>query len=197
MKTSPSDWVQWDKNEVLPFDGGISFHVRTSTPLTVRNEYGLILGHGVGQQEIAVTGQGEIGFDCETEIWVRPSSRVQERLQTSPEIFTTLDRPSPMSPEMQAIHRMMRRNEIEREKDRQAMEKRFADRSRIDNRSEPEPVASKASAKTKEKVRDDAVHGSVGSENEEPPTGSDDETDGTSERTASANEGSTADSEGR
>jgi len=175
MKTSPSDWVLWDEKEVLPFDGGISFHVRTSTPLVVINEFGLILGFGIGQQEIAVTGKGEITFDCDSDIWLRPSSRVQERIQASSEIFTTLDRPSPLSPEMQAIHRMMRRNEIEREKDRQDMEKRFADRFREDARPKPSVDAQKTPAKKKEKVRDDATDGGVDPENKTPPTGADDE----------------------
>ena len=167
MKTSPQDWVQWDEKEVLPYEGGISFHIRTENPCVVKNEYGLILGFGTGQQEIAVTGTGEITFKCKGDIWLRPSSRVQERLQASPEIFTSLDRPSPLSPEMQAIHRMMRRNEIEREKDRQEMEKRFAYRSREDAGPKPKEDAPKAPAKKKAKIRGDSGDGGVGAEDEE------------------------------
>jgi len=182
MRTSPQDWVQWDEKEVLPFEGGISFHLRTATPCLVTNEFGLILGYDLGQQEILVTGKGEVRFQCETEIWLRPSSRVQERIQASTEIFTSLDRPSPLTPEMQAIHRMMRRNEIERERDRQEMEKRFADRTRNDDRPEPRKALEKTSANEKEKVRDDAAGGGVDPENKEPDTGKDASASGVSER---------------
>ena len=194
MKTSPSDWVRWDEKEVLPFNGGISFHVRTSTPLVVINEFGLILGFGIGQQEIAVTGKGEITFDCDSDIWLRPSSRVQERLQASPEIFTTLDRPSPMSPEMQAIHRMMRRNEIERERDRQEMEKRFADRSRDDARPKSSEPATEASAKKKEAVRENPERSDISLEDKKPASGEDAETSGKSGSGTNPDKSSKADS---
>jgi len=173
MKTSPSDWVQWEKDEVLPFEGGISFHVRTNTACLVTNEFGLILGYGIGEQLIAVTGKGEISFDCKTPIWVRPSTRVQERLQSSPEIFTSLDRPSPLSPEMQAIHRMMRRNEIDREHDRREMEKRFADRSREFDRPKPETDAQEAPATEKKKVGVVAGASRSNTEDKKPPSSAD------------------------
>jgi len=194
MKTSPSDWVQWDEKEVLPFDGGISFHVRTETPCVIKNEFGLILGFGTGQQEVAVTGKGEITFKCKSDIWLRPSSRVQERLQASPEIFTTLDRPAPMSPEMQAIHRMMRRNELEREKDRQEMEKRFADRSREDTRSEPSKDARKASTKEKDEVLEDSERGDSSPEDEASNPSKDAAAVGVSKSKGTSNGGGSADS---
>jgi len=174
MKTSPNDWLSWDEKELLPFTGGIHFHLRTVEPITVTNEFGLVLGHGTGEQEIAVTGDGECHFQCNGAIWLRPSSRVQERLKASTEIFTTLDRPAPMSPEMQAIHRMMRRNEMERERDRQEMEKRFADRQLIDVGSQPASDVGKAQTDQKKKVRKDATGSSVGTtEQSEPPSGED------------------------
>jgi len=194
MKTSPSDWVQWDKDEVLPFEGGISFHIRTDSPCVIRNEFGLILGFGTGQQEIAVTGQGEITFKCKSDVWLRPSSRVQERLQVSPEIFTTLDRPSPLTPEMQAIHRMMRRNELDRERDRQEMEKRFADRSRGNTRSEPPQDASKASSEEKKEIRENSERGDSGLEDETSKPSKNAAASGTSGSEASADKSSAADS---
>lgn len=153
MRTQPSDWLEWDKSEVLPYSGGTSFHIRTATPCTITDYQGLILGLGTGEQEVIVTGQGEITFECETAIWLKPTTRVQERIQQSTEIFTSLDRPAPMSPEMLAIERMMRRNEMQREYDRQEMEQRFAYRLRNDARSKLEPDASDAPAKEKETVR--------------------------------------------
>lgn len=194
MKTSPSDWVQWEQDEVLPFEGGISFHVRTETPCLITNEFGLILGYGQGQQEVAVTGKGEISFTCETDIWLRPSSRVQERLQSSPEIFTSLDRPSPLSPEMQAIHRMMRRNEIDRETDRREMEKRFADRSREYNRPKPETDAQETPATEKKKVGVDTGASGSDPEDEQPATSADAKSAGVSGSKATSNDSGSTDS---
>lgn len=53
----------------------------------------------------------------------RFSARDQTRYRTSDEKFTSLDRPAPLSPEMLAIERLMRRNSIEREKDRANIER--------------------------------------------------------------------------
>ncbi|AXL15499.1 hypothetical protein [Microviridae sp.] len=52
----------------------------------------------------------------------RPIQGLSERV--SLEKFTTLDRPSPLSPEMAAIHRLARKNELEREAQRNEMERR-------------------------------------------------------------------------
>ena len=194
MKTSPSDWVQWEQEEVLPFNGGISFHIRTDSPCVVKNEFGLILGFGTGEQLIIVTGQGEITFSCDSDIWLRPSSRVQERLQKSTEIFTSLDRPAALTPEMQAIHRMMRRNEIERQKDREDMEKRFADRSRENARSKPSKDASKASSEEKDEVLEDVERSDLSVENEASEASNDAKTDRVSRKASSADKSSTADS---
>ena len=194
MKTSPSDWVQWDVKEVLPFAGGISFQLRTVKPCVVKNEFGLILGFGTGQQEIVVTGEGEITFSCTSDVWLRPSSRVQERLQKSTEIFTSLDRPAALTPEMQAIHRMMRRNEIDRQKDREEMEKRFADRSRENARSKPAADAQKAPAEETQDVFEDAERSDLSAENETPEASNDAKADRVSRKAPSADKSSTADS---
>ena len=125
MKTAPQDWLLWEQNETLPFEGGVSFLTRTTTTMIATNEFGLIVGFGKGEQEITVTGKGEISFQCDSPIWLRPASKIQERLQNSKEIFTTLDRPAPMSPEMAAIYRMQRKNEMQRERDRHEFEERL------------------------------------------------------------------------
>jgi len=157
MKTSPQDWILWDKTEPLPFSGGVSFHIRTILPALVKNEFDLILGFGTGEQNITVTGDGEIHFVCKSDIWLRPSSRVQERIQRSTEIFTSLDRPAPMSPEMLAIQRMMRKNELDREMDRREMEKRYHDINKPKSlvETQPEMDARKASSGETEEVRSD------------------------------------------
>lgn len=125
MKTNPSDWIEWDKNEALPFDGRVSVTVRSETPVVVKTSYGLVVGAGEYECESEVTGDGELMFYSDSPVFIKPSSRVQDRLQTSDEVFTSLDRPAPLTPEMLAIQRMLRRNEIQREADRQEMEQRY------------------------------------------------------------------------
>jgi len=156
MRTNPADWVRWDTKEMLPFNGGISFHIRTNQPCTVLNEDGLILAYGEGEQYIHVTGSGAIDFYCDGAVFLKPSSRVQERVAQSEQVFTTLDRPAPLSPEMQAISMMMRRNELERERDRKTMETRLADQSRLIAASKRVEPAQAPSANKAEDVRQNA-----------------------------------------
>lgn len=61
-------------------------------------------------------------------VWACYTSLEQVAVRQSDEIFTTLDRPAPMSPEMRAVHEMMRRNEIERERMREMMEREHNER---------------------------------------------------------------------
>lgn len=56
-------------------------------------------------------------------IWFKTPSIDQTNVRATDDIFTTLDRPAPLSPEMLAIERLMRRNAIERENDRAAIER--------------------------------------------------------------------------
>lgn len=71
-------------------------------------------------------------------------------------ILTTLDRPDPMSPEMAAIMRMQRKNEIQREMDRAYMEQKYAalenarrNSSKLDetNQAKPKQQDDKGSSK--------------------------------------------------
>lgn len=76
--------------------------------------------------------------------WIRFSAIDQTVERMSDEIFTSLDRPAPMSPEMRAVHELMRRNEIEREALRNEMEERFhrhENRNRRENRATVVPSA--------------------------------------------------------
>jgi len=181
MKTSPQDWILWDKSEPLPFSGGVSFHIRSILPASVKNEFGLVLGFGTGEQQITVTGDGEIHFACKSDIWLRPSSRVQERIQRSTEIFTSLDRPAPMSPEMLAIQRMMRKNELDREMDRREMEKRYHDLNKPKRHAEKQSQsdARKVSADEAETLRaDPGGSGDNASDKAKPTNGADDDNAG-------------------
>lgn len=88
----------------------------------------------------------------EGRVWTAYTSLEQVAVRQSDEIFTTLDRPAPMSPEMRAVHEMMRRNEIERERMREAMERDHNERlqrveralaARASRSDEKEPKARK------------------------------------------------------
>lgn len=59
----------------------------------------------------------ELRVEGSAEVWVRRDADLvtQTVRRSSAEKFTTLDRPAPMSPEMQAIQRMARENARERE----------------------------------------------------------------------------------
>jgi len=152
-KLNPSDWLIWDEIEVLPYNGGTSFHVRTIDDLLITTENEFPVHQGKGEAAIDISGDGALKFFCEGTIWLKPTSRVQERIEQSEAVFTSMDRPAPLSPEMLAISRMMRKNEIERANERAEMERRYASRpTDPEPEREPEEPASEVPAKTKKKV---------------------------------------------
>jgi len=169
MKTVPDQWILWDTKEPLPYSGGVSFSIRTVQPIFCTDEMGLPLAFGTGEQEVHVSGDGVIHFECESEIWLRPSSRVQKRLQMSSVIFTTTDRPAPLTPEMAAIHRMMRKNEIDRQRDRDDMEKRLAYREKRAVEKTTETTASEVSAPAPKTVRKKPVRSGSDTEKQGKP----------------------------
>lgn len=189
MKTNPLDWVQWDTSEILPFEGGTSFLVRSDQEITVKDSFGLLLGMGAGEIEVEVTGSGNIHFHGASDVHLKPRSRIQERIAQSEVTFTSLDRPAPLTPEMAAIQRMMRKNELDRERDRQIMEQRFNDQqSRSKHRPEPgapspmEVPSGKGAAKPKKAVVKDPARGAADPDRAAPAeSGSDAQTAGTDE----------------
>lgn len=80
------------------------------------------------------------------ECFVVDPARVQSAEKTSEEVFTSLDRPAPMSPEMLRIHQLQRKNEIERERMRAEMEKRINDAIATSRKSRPEAAQSAVGA---------------------------------------------------
>lgn len=169
MILNVNDWLAWDQKEVLPFEGSISIHVRTESRCVVKTTDGLPLAVGDGEQYITISGDGEIQFDCENTVWLRPSSRVQDRVQASTEVFTSYDRPAPLTPEMAAIQRMMRRNEMDRQRDREEMEQRIA-RYREPTEREPSGPAPAGSADKEEEVRPDKGGSADDAPKQEPAT---------------------------
>lgn len=81
----------------------------------------ILVGYGTEPFEIEMP-PGDFIVKSETRVWIGQSAVQQFTESTSDDIFTTLDRPAPMSPEMMAISRMIRRNEIERETMREMVE---------------------------------------------------------------------------
>ncbi len=59
--------------------------------------------------------KGFFSIVSEGEVYVSDNLINQQMLKVHDEVFTSLDRPSPMSPEMLAIARMERQNELQRE----------------------------------------------------------------------------------
>lgn len=114
----------------------------------------VLIGQGQGELELVADLEGTVEIVTKGRVWAFEAARQQFRPKTSDHIFTSLDRPSPLSPEMYAIQRMMRLNEINREKDRvmmrQMMDERDAkSRDVIDtDDSEPSPDGKTAPKKT-------------------------------------------------
>ena len=90
------------------------------------NDVGQLLGAFSGVFEFKLTEQAQVTFDCEGDVFLHMNAINQTQEKSSNEVFTTFDRPEPMSPEMQAIMRLAKKNELAREADRAEMEKRYA-----------------------------------------------------------------------
>jgi len=182
MKTNPSEWIEWDQSEPLPFEAGVTLEVRSITPVTVTTAHGLLVGAGDCSCACVVTGDGELTFKSDSPVFIKPSARVQDRIAQSEEVFTSLDRPAPLTPEMLAISRMLRQNEIQRENDRRKMEKLYADRSASLAANQSGKPAKEKSPGKKEAVREDASGGDDDAEMQAgDPRGEDAQTDGVSD----------------
>lgn len=66
-----------------------------------------------------------VSIQTEGDFWWFDKAIVQTVQRPSDEVYTSLDRPAPLSPEMLAIERMTRKNEIERENMRAEFERRL------------------------------------------------------------------------
>jgi len=106
--------------------------------------------------------------------WYDPAVDQTAR-KTSDLVFTTLDRPSPLSPEMLAIQQLMRRNEIERDHTRAEME-RLIYETRHQPAAPDGGTAHNRKAKKGNATRDDPER--VPDDTVEPGSGSDSEISG-------------------
>jgi len=104
-------------------EGTHSIHILTPTGGVVAtiDEDGTVCPVSVGLEHRLTVSDTTIEIATEGPVW-RVDHAVQQP-RTQEEIkYTTYDRPAPLSPEMQAIQRMAKANEIEREKLRKRLE---------------------------------------------------------------------------
>ena len=94
----------------------------------------------------------------ETRVWVSGFSKQRTAFKVSDRVFTSLDRPPPMSPEMRALHEIQKRNEIERQKMWNEMERKVdAIRARPLSERSSGTLTSEIPSDKKEQVRKDAA----------------------------------------
>jgi hypothetical protein len=119
------DWATLSTNEVIEWSGNnrAAILLRLEQPGCV---YGsdnpgfaeeLLLGKGDGQIEIEAFGFGDlyVRVDTEGRCWVQERAGDQTVHKMHEEVFTSLERPPKLSPEMEMIYRMSRQNELMRE----------------------------------------------------------------------------------
>lgn len=80
----------------------------------------ILVGYGLAPFEVEMPA-GHFTVASTDRVWISHMGVSQLTVATSDEVFTTLDRPAPLSPEMAAIQRLIRQNSIEREEIRERM----------------------------------------------------------------------------
>jgi len=126
----------WKDKEKCYFEGTQNITLRaeemariySSATKTFKNE--VLVAMGEGEFDLKVRANRYYRFQSEGRVWLGIEIRDQT-VEQSEETFTTLDRPSALSPEMRAIHELTKRNELERELDRQKMERSFNERMQL------------------------------------------------------------------
>jgi len=156
-------WALFQRGSFLPMYGRRSLTVRVNKHTEIylhspedEPESHILVGIGVGEIELDIVPDGELAFRTDGDVYILEPEQHQERRQTSDTIYTSLDRPPPLSPEMAAIQRMMRQNELERERDRQMMMELQDDRRRMAARRASESAPQKGAAKDPAPVGEDA-----------------------------------------
>jgi len=125
----------------------------------------------------AFTGDCEVLIDrphtvllqvvSETRVWVSGFSKQKTAYKVSDRVFTILDRPPPMSPELRTLHEIQRRNELERAKMWDEMERKVnAIRARSQSERSTKSPTPEVSAGKKDKLRQDAARGGEDVENQ-------------------------------
>jgi len=143
-------WAALERGSLLSMHGRRKLTVRcnmeTDIYLVGEDLEPLLVGRGLGEIELDIHPDGDLRFDTDGHVWVLEPEQNQDRRQLSDTVYTSLDRPPPLSPEMAAIQRMMRQNELERERDREMMKELQNDRRRMAARSSSESSSRKGAA---------------------------------------------------
>ena len=131
---------------------------------------GLTLAQGSGVLTVKTNQDLKVKLDTDGKVHVYPRA-VSYRAPTPEDTFATLDRPPPLSPEMEAIQRLSRQNSIRQEQQRLEMETRLALIARDARRSQEQdsPTASKTLREGNMGSTDDPEDGTFPSEDAEVP----------------------------
>ena len=150
--------------EIFETSGG-SMHIRAEgwagvyTISQDEDEVGVLAGCSYEPFTVEVPA-GRFAIKCAGDVYIAYDAVVQPTYEPTGEVFTTLDRPSPMSPEMQAIHRLARQNELEREATRNQLTRMRDENARLHSKlsgREDSVVLEEASEADEEEVADDVL----------------------------------------
>lgn len=125
---SPDQFRPWPKTTALPIPGHQNIIVRSEAremvywAPTKKSKRPILAGGGLEEFELTVNG-GFLFHRAEHGMWFYDKSKDQKTVRISDETFTSLDKPAPMSPEMMAIHRLQKRNEMAREQQMRQIER--------------------------------------------------------------------------
>ena len=157
------EWSLWKDNKNLQLTGMCKIMLRSEQPIHV---YGseqknfkteILLGYA-DNGEIEVMWDRKNAFvrvQSEGRVWFKTFEAAHPVERTSETVYTSLERPSNLSPEMQAIMRMVRKNEIEREQQREQNARIQEDLRRVTaaNIANKSRAQSKPATKAAEKVQ--------------------------------------------
>lgn len=150
-------WVDTGQTRTLRFMSEDTVRVYFSELATEETERLLTIGEG--EVQVRLPRQGFYRLESDGRAWTKPVGRPQERKAVSTEVFTTLDRPAPLSPEMAALMRLERQNTLERERMYAKFEQRLA-------------AQAESIAKGKSHARDTSQSATVGNDSKELGKGS-------------------------
>mgnify|MGYP000101674966 CR=1 FL=1 len=164
------EWSVWKSDKNLHFTNKVKIMIRAEMPLHV---YGspdnkfkgeILLGYTeIGEMEVLADRSLYVRLHTEGRAWFKTFEVCHPTLRTSDTVYTSLERPSNLSPEMQAIMRMVRKNEIEREQQREQNARIQDDLRRITaaNISRQSRAQNEAAAKETKPLQSEDVAGSV------------------------------------
>lgn len=158
------EWSLWEPKTELQFFNKLKIMFRSEQPLGI---YGCPTSKYKREDEILLgisdNGEIEVLWDCsygliraisDGRVWFKTFQVTHPVERADDTIYTSLERPPSLSPEMQAVMRMVKQNEIEREKQREENRKlqnsiRLQQAAVSKNIGDPSDKADKPAAKTK------------------------------------------------